>query len=599
MIKLSDYVIDFLVKQGICDIFTVSGGGIMHLLESVGLNKNIQYYCNHHEQACAICAEAYSRVKGRMGCCLVTTGPGSTNALSGVVGAWYDSTPMIVISGQVKRELISDYSKVRQLACQEVNILDMARPVTKYIKTITDPQMIRYELEKAIIKAEEGRPGPVWIDIPLDVQGSMINEETLIPFKDENAALIQPSVPLTQMVNNVVTKLEKAKRPLLMCGNGIHFSRAEQSLNDFMDICNIPTVLALSATDLVPENHPSYIGIVGHVAQRRANFALQNSDLLISIGSGLNSAKVGFNYKDFAAKAEKIIVDIDSAQLYEQIVKPDMPIQADAKEFLDELIKALREKPVKIPENWVDACRMWKTNYPVSAEITDHGGGYVNSYLFYDKLSDTLSEGDVVVTGNGLECPSCFQGFKSKNAQRVIFNTNYGSMGWGLPASIGAAIANSHGETICVDGDGGIQMNIQELQTIFYYKLPIKIFLFNNKGYASIRATQNNFFAGHLVGADANSGVSNPDFGKLAQANNIPFETIQTNEELSKLPLIVGMEGPVFCELNIDPDQEVLPKCSAYTKEDGTIASRPYEDMSPLLPRECIWENMHLFDDAD
>lgn len=597
MIKLSDYVVSFLVEKGICDIFLVSGGGIMHLLDSVGRNKRLRYFCNHHEQASAICAEAYSRAKGTMGCCLVTTGPGSTNALSGVVGAWYDSIPMLVISGQVKRELIADYQRVRQLACQEVNIMDMARPVTKYIKTITEPELIRYELETALYRAREGRPGPVWIDIPLDVQGSMIDETKLVPadLPHETGG----NGRLLEDVAAVVGALKKSRRPLLMCGNGIRLGGAELLLADFLDEFAIPTVLALSATDLVPEDHPSYLGIVGHVAQRRANFALQNCDLLLSIGSGLNSAKVGFNYQDFASRATKIVVDIDACQLSHQIIRPDLPILADAAGFLKELSRALKEADFTIAKRWSSACMAWKKRYPVITPDFWDEKEYVNSYVFFDRLSSALSEGDLVVTGNGLECPSCFQAFRSKKDQRVIFNTNYGSMGWGFPASIGVAVANPDRKTVCVDGDGGFQMNLQELQTVFYYRLPIKLFVFNNRGYASIRATQNSFFAGHLVGADESSGVTNPDFEKLAQANGVPFERILNHDELGKISDILLMEGPVLCEVNISPEQQVVPKCSAYTKDDGTIASRPYEDMSPLLPREEIWANMHLFDDDE
>ena len=579
------------------DIFTVSGGGIMHLLDSVGKNKSIHYFCNHHEQASAICAEAYSRIAGKMGCCLVTTGPGSTNALSGIVGAWYDSIPLLVISGQVKRELIADYSKIRQLACQEVNILEMSRPVTKYINTIKEPEMIRFEFEKALALAKEGRPGPVWLDIPLDVQGAMIDPTTLKSYNESVAAPDNSKHTFEEIIKKLFDEIKISKRPLLLCGNGVRLASAQKILLELLTKIEVPIALTLSAKDLIYENHPQYIGIVGHVAQRRANFALQNCDLLISIGSGLNTAKVGFNYKNFAEKAKIIIIDIDKCQLVNQVVTPDIAIQSDAKLFLKKCCDYLNDIKIEISREWLAACKEWKLNYSPIKDTPDSDPDSVNSYTFFNTLSEVLIENDIVVTGNGLECPSCFQAFKVKRDQRVIFNTNYGSMGWCLPASIGACIGNKKKKIVCVTGDGSMQMNLQELQTIAYYNLPIKLFIFNNQGYASIRATQRNFFDGHLVGADITSGVSNPNFEYLAKANNIPFAKIATNNEIKKsLIKILNGNGPCLCEINISPEQEISPKCTAYTKEDGSIASRPYEDMSPILSREEIYKNMHLFD---
>lgn len=596
-IKLSDYVSDLLVHHDIKDIFTVSGGGIMHLLDSIGKNNNIKYYCNHHEQASAISAEAYTRISKKMGCCLVTTGPGSTNALSGIVGAWYDSIPLLVISGQVKRELIADYNKIRQIACQEVNILEMARPVTKYINTVKSPEMIRYEFEKALSYAYDGRPGPVWLDIPLDVQGSMIEISKLKKFNISNFSDDELEYSITDKIKDLFNDIKLYKRPLLLCGNGVRLASAEMLLKKILDTMEIPVALTLSAKDLIPENHPMYIGIVGHVAQRRANFALQNCDLLISIGSGLNTAKVGFNYNNFAAKAKKIIIDIDNCQLTNQVVIPDIAIQADAKKFLEKWCEILQQQKIEIANNWKTACKDWKINYQVKKDAPESDPNFVNSYVFFDKLSNLLEENDIVITGNGLECPSCFQAFKVKNGQRVIFNTNYGSMGWGLPASIGACVGAQKRKVICVTGDGSIQMNLQELQTISYYHLPVKLFVFNNQGYASIRATQNNFFKGHLVGADITSGVSNPIFEFIAKANKIPFEKIKNNNEIEeKIKNIYHKNGPMLCEVNIWPNQEVSPKCTSYTKDDGTIGSRQYEDMSPILSREEIYKNMHLFE---
>jgi len=597
MIKLSDYVIEFLVKKGIKDIFLVSGGGIMHLLDSVGNNKDMNYFCNHHEQASAICAEGYARIKKRIAACLVTTGPGSTNALSGAVGAWYDSIPLIVISGQVKGELIADYSKVRQLGPQEVDIVKMAKPMTKYAKTILDPNSIRYELEYAFFKSTDGRPGPVWIDIPIDVQGEYIDDSKLQGYV-ANSIPSEYKLQLKKDVNHVVELIKKSKRPIIIGGNGVRLGNAVTLLNKFLKKVKIPIVLPYSAKDLIEEDNPLLIGVFGTAGQRKANFAVQNSDCVLSIASGLNSAKVGFNYEGFAPKAKKIIIDVDKGQLTEQVVKPDYAIQAAIEDFLQMFLEQTKNLSFRHSKKWLNACQNWEKRYPVIIDEFYADRDYVNSYVFMDRMSDVLTNKDIVVVGNGLDCISFYQAFRIKKSQRGLLSGNHGSMGWGLPASIGACIANNCQRTICITGDGSVQMNIQELQTIKYYSLPIKIFVFNNSGYAGIRATQNNFFNGRFVGADASSGVSNPDFEKLAGANGIAYCYITNNDELmNKINSVLTVEGPVLCELNISPSQGIIPKSSAYRRDDGSIESRPLEDMAPFLPREEIWKNMHLFDE--
>jgi len=597
MIKLSDYVIEFLVNKGIRDIFLVSGGGIMHLLDSVGNNREMNYFSNHHEQASAICAEGYARIKNRLGACLVTTGPGSTNALSGVVGAWHDSIPLIVISGQVKAELIADYSKVRQRGPQEVNIADMAKTVTKYAKTILDPDNIRYELEYAFFKSTDGRPGPVWLDIPIDVQGKYIDDSKLLGFR-VNSTRLDNNLQLKKDVNSVLELIKKSKRPIIIGGNGIRIGNAINLLNEFLNKVKIPIILPYPAKDLIEEDNPLLIGIFGSTGQRRANFALQNSDCVLSLTSGLNLAKIGFDYEGFAPNAKKIIIDVDRGQLTEQVVQPDHAIQANIEEFLQIFLEQSKNVSFIPSKKWLDACKNWKSKYPIIIDEFYTDRDYVNSYVFMDKISDVLTDKDIVVLGNALDCISFYQAFRIKKSQRGLLNGNYGSMGWGLPSSIGACIANNCQRTICITGDGSIQLNIQELQTITHYRLPIKIFVFNNSGYSSIRATQNNFFNGNFIGADISSGVSNPDFEKLAGANRIAYCYIANNDELmDKINRVFTDEGPVLCEVNISPTQVIVPKSSSYQRDDGSIESRPLEDMAPFLPREEIFENMHLFDE--
>lgn len=569
----------------------------MHLVDSVGKNSAVRYYCNYHEQACAISAEAYARVRGGIGVCLVTTGPGGVNALSGIAGAWVDSIPVVVISGQVRRDLIADYSKVRQRGPQEGNVVAMARPVTKYAKTILDPLTVRYELELAFHTAVSGRPGPVWIDIPLDVQGSEIDETGLPSYEPREDASAGLDVDrLRSDVAKVFEMLKSARRPVMICGTGIHLSGSEGLLRELIERLRIPVILPVTAKDLIEEDHPLNLGIFGTIGQRRANFALQNSDCILSLAAGLNCAKTGFNYRGFGPKAGKIVVDIDEGQLYHQVVTPDVGVLADVGAFLKEMLCHIGNGLIEPPVQWLEACAHWKRRYPLLVDGFFSDQEHVNSYVFMDRLSEQLVGSDIMVAGNGLDCVSYFQAFKAKVGQRTINNGNWGAMGWDLPASVGACIGSGGRRTVCVTGDGSMQLNVQELLTISHHKLPVKIFVFNNGGYSSIRATQKTFFDGRLVGADRSSGVSDPDFGKLSAAYGIGYAAIRDNGGLEDgIRRVLTHEGPILCEVNISQEQEIIPKASAYRKEDGTLESRPLEDMYPFLPRDEIWENMNLF----
>jgi acetolactate synthase-1/2/3 large subunit len=600
MIKLSDYVIDSLVQHGVRDIFLVSGGGIMHLVDSVGRHPDLTYICNFHEQASAIAAEGYARVKNSIAACLVTTGPGATNALSGVAGAWFDSIPVVVLSGQVRIPFIADYAKHRQLGPQEVNVLPMAREVTKYAVSIREPLSVRRELDRAFSAAVTGRPGPVWIEFPLDVQAALIEESHLdvaSPAEKDPDDSASPALP--EAVNAVIEALLAARRPVFIFGNGVRLAGAERALARLLERSRVPVLLPLGGMDLVAEDCPQHMGAFGPVGRRSSNFALQNCDLLLAVGASLAISAIGFNAAAFAPRAKKILVNVEEGELTKGNVATDIAIRADAGDFLDALVAQLGNRSPSGTERWLEACRDWRKRYPAVPEEARAESGFVNSYAFVDSLSDLLTGEDVIVNGNSLDACSIYQAFRVKPGQRVLFNVNYGAMGWDLPAAVGAAVANRPARTILVTGDGSIQFNVQELQTVRQNNLPLKIFIFNNDGYESIRTTQTAHFEGRFVGSDRASGIGNPDFEKLAGAYGLPFARVRTNAGLPAIRQFLEEEGPGVCELLLSPTQGRNPRVTSVRRVDGSMESRPLEDMYPFLPREEIWRNMHLFDDED
>jgi len=594
---LSDYVINFLVKKGIKDIFFVSGGGIMHLLDSMHRNKKINYISNYHEQASAIAAEGYARIKNKPGVCLVTTGPGSTNAVTGVAGAWVESIPVLYISGQVKRETIANYKKHRQLGMQEINIIDIVKKITKYSKEIINPNKIAYELEKAFFETTNGRPGPVWISIPVDVQAMMIDEKKLKHFvypKEDKSK----KQKLDNDIKDLISMLKKSEKPVLISGYGIRLSGAIKQFKQLVDKLNIPVLYNINGVDILSEDHPLKMGLAGPFGHRRANFVLQNADLIISIGSSLGLEITGYNFDGFAPKAKKISVNIDAGELNKPNIKIDLPIVADAKEFIKIFLSKIKKEKFVFSNKWQEACLSWKKRYPTMIKDYFNNKYNVNSYVFMDILSDLLNSEDVLTTGIGLDAVSFYTAFKTKDNQRAFVNKHFGGMGWCLPLAIGSCIGNNKKRTVCVTGDGSIQFNIQELNTINYYRLPIKIFVFNNKGYKSIRDTQTNLFEGRLVGADHTSGVINPNFKKLSTAYNLKFNYIKNNDELKiKIKQVLKEKGPVLCEVNIAFDQIRMPKTITYQGKDGKLYSKPLEDMWPLLSRKELYKNMHMFNE--
>ena len=594
MTKLSDYVAAYLADHGVDSVFTVSGGGIMHLLDSVGRDERLRVVCNFHEQACAIAAESYSRVRGGVGVCLVTTGPGGTNALSALGGAWVDSIPVVVLSGQVRRDLIADYGRLRQLGPQEIDIDAMVRPVTKYSALVRDPQSIRQELDRAFAIARDGRPGPVWLTIPLDVQGSEIDESTLAPWTPAP----EPPADDTTIRANVsalIEQLRHARRPVLIGGNGIRLDCAEAAFERFVGKLRIPVLLTIGAMDLLPEDHPSYQGKFGPLGQRRGNFALQNADLVLSVGASMNVSTTGFNLKGFAPRATKIMVNVDPAEIEKGTVPIDLGIVSTPSRFFAEFERQTAGASIGAPHAWLEACAEWRRRYPPLVSDYFEDAEHVNSYVFVDRLSDALTGGEVVLTGNGLDAWSVYQTFKVRRGQRVFTNVNFGAMGWDLPAAVGAAVARRRNRVVLVTGDGSFQFNVQELLTIGHNRLDVKIFVLNNDGYESIRATQNNFFAGHLVGADPASGVSNPNFRLLAEAYGLGYAYIRTNDDVpSVVSSALATDGPVLCEVNLSRTQTRTPKTSSYRNERGELESRPLEDMFPFLPREEVAANMAI-----
>lgn len=591
--KLSDFVFQFIAAQGVKHVFMFPGGGAMHLVDSLGRCKGIEYICNLHEQACAIAAEAYARVNNNLGVALVTTGPGGTNAITGVAAAWLDSTPCFFISGQVKRDDLTGDSGVRQLGVQEIDIVSLIRPITKYAVTIIDSASVRYHLEKALYLAKTGRPGPVWIDIPLDVQATSVEPEMLDGFDLTKMDIQFDQFNLEKQVSDVVDLINHSERPVILAGNGIRLAGAENEFRDLVNQLNIPVLTTWLGIDLLPESHPLFIGRPGSIAPRGANFTLQNADCLLIIGSRLDMALTGYAHDKFARAAKKIMVDIDSAEIRKIKTTIDIPIYADAKVFIRELLNGINKVRPKPASSWLPKCQEWKEKYPVVLPEHRLHRGSVSTYFFSEILADELSGNDLIVPGSSGNCVEVFLlVFKVKTGQRVFHNRGLGAMGFGLPASIGACIASGRKRTICVEGDGGFQLNIQELETVARLKLPIKFFVINNGGYASIRAMQTNYFQ-QKVGADSESGLTLPDIIKVATAYGLStVRIVDQNDLRNQIRNVLQIPGPVICEIMAISDEIRVPRLSSKQRSDGMMISKPLEDLWPFLDRQEFLSNM-------
>ena len=593
--KLSDFVIRFIAEQEVRHIFMLPGGGDMHLVDSLGQCEDIEYVCNLHEQASTIAAEAYARVTNNLGVALVTTGPGGTNAITGVAAAWLDSTPCLFISGQVKRADMKKDSGVRQLGVQEIDIVSLVKSITKYAVTITDPLTIRYHLGKAVYLAKSGRPGPVWIDIPLDVQASTINPEILNGFNAKEIEQPFDQGALVHQVSQGIQLFNNSERPVILAGNGITLAGAQSDFLKLVDLLGVPVLTTRLGEDLIPASHELCFGMPGSIAARGANFTLQNSDFLLILGARLDMALIAYAPDKLARAAKKIMVNIDPTEINKVRNIIDIPICMDVGLFIHELSRQSdRIKPRK-RSDWNGRCREWQIKYPFVLPEHHAVKTGISVYAFSDILSAELSGEHIILPGNaGNACELFLTAFKVKAGQRVFHNKGTGAMGFCQPAAIGACLAGGKRPTVCIDGDGGFQLNIQELETVKRLGLPITFFVMNNQGYGSIRSSQQGYF-GHLTGADAKSGLTLPDIVEVAKAYGLNTARISDSTNLRKqINEVLNMTSPVVCDVMIIPDEARSPRVSSFQKTDGSMASKPLEDMWPFLDREEFLSNMMI-----
>lgn len=634
--KISNYIAQRLVELGISQVFTVTGGGAMHLNDALGHQEGLTCLYNHHEQACAIAAESYARIKGQIAAVCVTTGPGGTNAITGVLGGWLDSIPMLILSGQVRYDTTARWSGVgiRAMGDQEFDITKAVDCMTKYSEMVIDPMRIRYCLEKAVYLAYSGRPGPAWLDIPLNVQGAYVETDNLIGFDPEDyenggdgwisasdakitedesglgeKRQILPPKPDKNAVREVLLKIKDASRPVINAGNGIRIGQAHDAFMRVAEKLGVPVVTGWNSQDCIYDAHPLYTGRGGGMGDRPGNFAIQNSDLVLSLASRLSIRQVGYNFATWAREAYVIVNDIDPEELKKPSVHSDMRIHADVKDLLavmedllDHEFMATREAPLFKGGTgiesltWNETCRMWKETYPVvlPKHYSQDDHKEVNIYAFIKELSSRLPENRITVVGNGSACVVGGHAYVIKPGQRFVSNSAVASMGYDLPAAIGISKADPGEDIILVTGDGSIQMNLQELQTIIHHRLPIKIFVINNGGYHSIRQTQKNYFGEPLVGiGDDSRDLSFPDMEKLSAAYGYPYVSACHNGEIDQALLhTLSVNGPVICEVFVSRDQNFEPKSAAKRLPDGTMVSPPLEDLSPFLSEEEMDRNM-------
>ncbi|MFN8657916.1 MAG: thiamine pyrophosphate-binding protein [Candidatus Obscuribacterales bacterium] len=589
-IRLSDYVVDFVANQSVDHIFLVPGGGAMYLNDALAQSERVAFVPNHHEQASSIAAEAYARINGHLGVAMLTTGPGGTNGITGVAGAWIESVPLLIISGQVKRADLMGESGVRQKGPQEVDIVSIVKPITKYAVTVMEPTSIRYELEKAVHLATTGRRGPVWVDIPLDVQASQIDVEALSGFAADAPA---SSAKLDEAIRRVADLIGAAQRPLILAGHGVRLAGAAEAFKSLYDKLQIPVVTTWNAMDLIPSNHPLSVGHPGVVAQRPPNFAVQNSDLLITIGARLDNVVTAFNPAKFGREAKKVIVDIDQNELAKFSMPVEEAICSDALTFIEKL-SACKIAPSD-RSRWLERCTEWKRRYPPGDNAALPESGPISHLNLMRVFSDELPENSLIVTGSsGLAVEFFYSSFQNKPGQRVFLTSGLGAMGYGLPAIIGAGMALGGAQPyIGIESDGSFLFNVQELATIRELNLPVLIFIMNNNGYASIRATQRNYFQSRFIGTGPEARLHLPDLVQLASVFGIPGMQINDISELrEKMQQALSMPRPFICDVRLIPDEALFPKCSALPQPDGSMKSMPLEDMMPLLTRAELRENM-------
>ena len=565
--RVSDYVINFIKETYKVDtIFTVSGGGCIFLIDSLSKIKDLKYVCNHHEQACAIAAEGYARKTNNIGVCLVTSGPGGTNTLTGVLGGWLDSTPMLVISGQVNREMTTNFTQqpLRQLGDQEFNIIPTVKHFTKYAVQVNDTNKIKYHLERALYEAKSGRPGPVWLDIPLDIQKAEIDPLELVGYTPPSNTIN----PTTYEVQIVIDQLKKSTKPLIIIGNGVRLSNGLKELYKFLETTNIPVITSTNGNDIVNPDYPYYCGRFGTHGQMCANTLLNECDFLLSIGSRLYVRQIGYNFKNFAKNAYKVVVDIDNNELHKPTLYPDLRVHSDAKLFLDSLnVNNLESCNLE----WSHYC---SNKFKTTPRILDRHRNKVNTvshYKFMEELNKYLPIDYDVVTSDGSAHVVAMQLLDLKGEQRLITNKGNAPMGHGLPCVIGTSCVKDS-KWVCIEGDGSLHLNVHELQTLKHYNLPVKLILFNNKGYSSIKISQQAFFNGNKVASDPESGVSFPNWRKLIDAYDLPYYNIKNHSEISEvLSTIFSLDGPVVIEVETDPNEAHEPKVMAQLDKDNNF----------------------------
>lgn len=599
MKRVSDVVADILVENDVTHVFMVTGGGAMHLNDALGRHDGLTPVFCHHEQACSMAAESYGRLSNRVAAVNVTTGPGGINALNGVFGAYTDSIGMLVISGQVKRETMtrSYQLDLRQLGDQEVDIVTLVGPITKSAEVLSDPTETRFVVERAIWTARNGRPGPVWIDIPIDIQSAQVDETTLHSFNPDRDSEAMPPESLTgsgltTVVATVLDRLAKAERPVILAGTGVRVARAYDSFLRVVEKLGVPVATAFNAHDLIWDSHPLYVGRPGTVGDRPGNISVQNSDFLLVLGCRMNIRQISYNWKAFARKAFVAMIDIDPAELSKPTLSIDLPIHADLAEAF-RLLESMPYKPRNSHREFLAWCRERLARYPTVPVEYWKNDYPVNPYCFIQALFNELSENDIVVTGDGTACVVTFQAAKLQRGQRMYSNSGSASMGYDLPAAIGAHFASENQRVICMAGDGSIMMNLQELQTIVGNRLPIKLIILNNNGYSSIRQTQQNYFPDNLVGCGPESGLTFPDFLKLGAAFGFNVRRCSTHLEMAdSIRDLLDGDGPQLLEVMIDPEQPFSPKLASRQLEDGRMISSPLEDLAPFLTRSELAQNM-------
>ena len=586
--KVSDYIADFLAEKGIRHVFGIVGAGNAHLFDSITKKGYTQLVCVHHEQAACMAMQTYYRTSGIITAAILTTGGGSTNATTGVVGAWADSIPGLVISGNENSKFTHSDNPLRMWGVQGYDSADMMHKVTKYAARVTDPECIAYELEKAYQTCGAGRPGPCWLDVPMNIQAAQVAPEALVSYRTEHAAM--PETDLDDAVTQVLEMLRVAERPLLWLGHGIRLAGATDLIAPLLEKTGAPALVSWAGIDMVDSDHPQVFGRAGTYGQRAANLVLQNCDALVCIGTRLAIPQVGYDLSEFARAARIAVVDVDPAEAAKHGARVALPVVADAKAFLSALLARL-DTPLEKKQPWLDRCGEYRTLYPwVGPEHADPEG-FINSYPFMEKLNAHLKEDQIVVTDMGTALLSGHQVLRMREDRRLMTSTGLGEMGFGLPGAVGASFARlqegKSGEVLCLNCDGGMMMNLQELQTIVHHGLPIKIFVFNNDGYLMIKHTQKALFKGHYSGTDRRSGVSCPDFSAVADAFGLPSFRIRTWDDFDAvIPQVQAHDGPLICEVFMHPEQLFVPKLSLAIQEDGSLVSPPLEDLSPLLPRD-------------